>query len=882
LTDLISRLNAALHGRYRIERELGMGGMATVYLADDLKHGRKVAVKVLKPDLAAVVGAERFLAEIKLTANLQHPHILPLFDSGEVDSFLFYVMPYVEGETLRDRIDRSRQLAVEEAVGITIDVAEALHAAHEAGVIHRDIKPANILLTKGRPLVADFGIALAVSVAGGGRLTETGLSIGTPFYMSPEQASADRDPTPASDVYSLGCVLYEMLVGEPPHTGTSAQAVLAKVLTENVKAPVQARTSIPAHVDAATRKALERLPADRFASAKDFANALTHPGFRYGEVGHRTGSVTGAWRGAAMALALTSLVLLGTILSNRSSEEPISRPLVFEMGLGEVETVGDSDPRGDVAVSDDGTMFAFAGRGADGTVRLWVRQGDEPNFRPIPGTEGAVQPDFSPDGRELVFRSRGRNALLSVPVAGGEPRRIVEQTGLSPRDPHWSDGVIVFVASDGGLYWVSDTGQGAPQLLSSELGDPHPHLLPGGTAVLGSDGESIYLADFASDSLQLLIPEGRHPTYVPTGHIIYTGATGGLWAVGFDLDRRTVTSDAILVREGVAFGFEESYSISPSGTLVFREGEPNLSARDPNPDRVFLFVDEEGLRDRVPLTPRHAREARITRSGRYIAYATPVGDDAELRVQVYDVVTGSTRTVTSDGIGRAPVWSPDGTRVAYLLYREGMNSPDVAVLPVDGSALPEVVFSTPEVDRPTDWPSEDVMVARSTSGGGGDTWIVPLSGDRGPTEYLASDYAERGLVVSPDGGFAAYESTESGGIRVFMRSFPSPVQRWPISLGRGSEPRWSPDGGTVFYWKRRLGVDSLFAVDIGRPDISPGEPRFVLSGDYADGTWDVHPDGERFLVAQDVSAAVAQGARYLVVLNWFVDLTQLTRGQAPS
>ena len=184
----IDRLNAALQGRYEIERELGEGGMATVYLAQDLKHRRSVALKVLKPELAAVVGGDRFLAEIETTANLQHPHILPLFDSGEADTVLFYVMPYVEGETLRDRLDREKQLPVDEAVRIATAVANALQTAHERGIVHRDIKPANILLSRGEPLVADFGIALAVGAAGGSRLTETGLSVGTPFYMSPEQA----------------------------------------------------------------------------------------------------------------------------------------------------------------------------------------------------------------------------------------------------------------------------------------------------------------------------------------------------------------------------------------------------------------------------------------------------------------------------------------------------------------------------------------------------------------------------------------------------------------------------------------------------------------------------------------------------------------------
>ena len=215
MSDAVSRLNAALEGRYAIERELGEGGMATVYLADDLKHNRKVALKVLKPDLAAVVGAERFLAEIQVTANLQHPHILPLFDSGEADSFLFYVMPYVEGETLQDRIKREKQLPLDGAVGIASKVAGALQRAHEQGVIHRDIKPTNILIQDGEPVVSDFGIALALGAGGGDRLTETGLSLGTPYYMSPEQATGDQPVGSSTDTYALGSVLYEMLVGEP-------------------------------------------------------------------------------------------------------------------------------------------------------------------------------------------------------------------------------------------------------------------------------------------------------------------------------------------------------------------------------------------------------------------------------------------------------------------------------------------------------------------------------------------------------------------------------------------------------------------------------------------------------------------------------------------
>ncbi|HET7249183.1 MAG TPA: serine/threonine-protein kinase, partial [Gemmatimonadales bacterium] len=244
MTSAGDRLGAALADRYRLERELGQGGMATVYLAEDLKHHRQVAIKVLKPELAAVLGADRFVQEITTTAQLQHPHILPLFDSGRTggqadgrsDDFLYYVMPFIEGETLRNKLDREHQLGIDEAVKIATDVADALDYAHRHGVIHRDIKPENILLHDGRPMVMDFGIALAVSAAAGGRMTETGLSLGTPHYMSPEQATAESDITGRSDIYSLGCVLYEMLTGQPPHLGGSAQQIIMKIIAEPVAA----------------------------------------------------------------------------------------------------------------------------------------------------------------------------------------------------------------------------------------------------------------------------------------------------------------------------------------------------------------------------------------------------------------------------------------------------------------------------------------------------------------------------------------------------------------------------------------------------------------------------------------------------------------------
>ncbi|MCH7716758.1 MAG: serine/threonine protein kinase, partial [Gemmatimonadetes bacterium] len=397
MSEITQKLTTALADRYKIERHLGEGGMANVYLAEDLKHHRKVAVKVLRPELAAVLGAERFVQEIETTANLQHPHILPLHDSGDADGFLYYVMPFIDGETLRDKLNRETQLGIEEAVSITTAIADALDYAHRNNVIHRDIKPENILLHDGRPMVADFGIALAVSAAAGGRMTETGMSLGTPHYMSPEQATAEKDLTNRSDIYSLGCVLYEMLTGDPPHTGSSAQAILMKIVTEDVQPVTELRKSVPPHVAAATGKALEKLVADRFATAKEFAEALTNPAFML-PVTQATAvagaSASGPWN--RLSIATTALATLLAVVALwgwlRPASESQKHPVRFAMTPPPDQRFSNTTGT-DVAFSPDGWRFVYRGRSASGT-QLYVRAIDELEARPIPGTEGAIQPFF--------------------------------------------------------------------------------------------------------------------------------------------------------------------------------------------------------------------------------------------------------------------------------------------------------------------------------------------------------------------------------------------------------------------------------------------------------------------------------------------------------
>ncbi|MFL5518997.1 MAG: protein kinase domain-containing protein, partial [Gemmatimonadales bacterium] len=423
------RLVDALADRYRIERELGAGGMATVYLAQDLRHDRRVAIKVLRPELAAVIGAERFLSEIRTTANLQHPNILALFDSGAADSFLFYVMPFIDGESLRERLRREKQLPVADAVRIATEVAGALAYAHRHNVIHRDIKPENILLHDGRALVADFGIALAATKAGG-RMTETGMSLGTPHYMSPEQAMGEREITARSDVYALGCVTYEMLVGEPPFTGPTAQAIIAKVMSVEPAGLTGQRKSIPPAVEAAVFTALEKIPADRFATAAEFASALAseHPTRARTAVRSVPRLRRRGWLPTAATAAVTLLagVLLGRGLAPRGERTPAMIRATLDLGDSTVIR-----PVGNIrlAMAPSGRRVAFIGNdGADPV--LWVRELDQPSARRLPDTKGAFAPFFSPDGESVGFftAAGGHTAMKVIPAAGGVARTVVKDS----------------------------------------------------------------------------------------------------------------------------------------------------------------------------------------------------------------------------------------------------------------------------------------------------------------------------------------------------------------------------------------------------------------------------------------------------------------------
>jgi serine/threonine-protein kinase len=435
VAELPEQLSAILTDRYRIERELGQGGMATVYLAQDLKLDRQVALKVLRPELAAVLGNERFLAEVKITARLDHPHILTLIDSGVAGGLLYYVLPFVRGESLRDLLNREQQLSIEQALAITKQVGSALDYAHRHGVVHRDIKPENILLQEGEAMLADFGIALAVQESGGNRLTETGLSLGTPQYMSPEQATGDRNLDARSDVYSLAAVLYEMLTGEPPVTGKTVQAVIAKLLTEQPTRVRTVRNTVAIGMDNAIAKALAKVPADRFASAGDFVKALEVS--QAADVAHNaTGGIPSA-SPRSKKPAIIAIVAAVVVIAAIGAFIARGRRLGFENSSAALRDRTQLTFSGKISVpalSQDGKQLAYFTKSCAGAVCKYTLEeqdvGSTVTRHVLEGASAGDGVEWSPDRRNLIFSGAigARYGTYLISALGGPARYLTAGT----------------------------------------------------------------------------------------------------------------------------------------------------------------------------------------------------------------------------------------------------------------------------------------------------------------------------------------------------------------------------------------------------------------------------------------------------------------------
>jgi serine/threonine-protein kinase len=858
VTSAADRLGAALSGRYSIERELGRGGMATVYLARDLRHRRHVALKMLHPELSAVLGSERFLKEIELTANLQHPHVLPLFDSGEVEGLLYYVMPFVDGEALRRRLERERQLPVAEAVRITCEVADALQYAHKHGVVHRDIKPENILLHDGRPLVADFGIALAVQQAGGDRMTQTGLSLGTPHYMAPEQATGERTVDHRADIYALGVVTYEMLAGEPPFTGPSAQAVIARMLTEDPPRLTAHRRSIPDGVEAAVLTALEKLPADRFASAGDFAAALHADGDRpLSRPGARTsGAAARPWRAAALAATALAVAAAGFALwiwkTDPRAAPPVIRRAEFTMA-GQFEVGG-----AQVAVSADGRTIATTDGG-----QLVVRRVDRLELITVPGTAGAIEPFLSADGTHIGFHRRGE--LVLQRLDGGDA---VTMSFVSGRFPADAGGGVLAVDS-AGLVFLQPQSSRRELLVPAPPGVDflQPQMLPDGRHALfsvmrGSPTRARILSlDLRSRQVDTLLDEAALRPQFADGRLYFTRPDGTLHAIDFDpVKART---------RGTVVPTGDVTLIARTGRVAFAAGAGLLVSAQ-RPDNRVVILSPDGRREVLTTEIGTFHNPRVSPDGRRIVLDRNVGGRAGRDVWVLDRTTRGLSRITSKGDAHDPVWTPDGHHVTYLSL--GSSEGPVFTTSADGDAGERHITMAGLV-HPGVWlPDGRRYVAGYGEIENGPSDVVIMNADGSPPErVVTSPYEEHSPALSPDGRRLAYMSDETGLRQVYVRGLSRQGGRTLVSKGPGEEPVWSRDGRRLYYVEHQGNTSRLLAARI--EPAGPGEPPRVASreividplrydpvGNHAN--WDVTPDG-RFVFIEPLS-----GGRLMMVFDW--------------
>ncbi|HSM03480.1 MAG TPA: protein kinase [Longimicrobiales bacterium] len=797
----MDRLNAALSDRYHIEREVGEGGMATVYLARDLRHDRMVALKVLKPELAAVMGSERFLTEIQTTARLQHPHILPLFDSGSADGQLFYVMPYVEGESLRERLDREKQLPVEEAVAIASKVAGALQAAHDQGIVHRDIKPANILLANGEPRVADFGIALAVQQAGGGRLTETGLSLGTPYYMSPEQATGDRDPDQRSDIYALACVLYEMLTGEPPFTGGTAQAVLGRILTGEPQSPTTIRRSIPVHVEDAILFGLEKLPADRPDSADRFREALAGQGASRQGASRNRGRSTAqsgpSRRTMALLLAVPVVALVAGWLVGRQQSSP--DPGARDIGLPWNEPLSGIHVSRTFSVSADGRFAVYLAR-PDSVTRVYHLDVETGEVRPVAGTDGAQsRPVVSPDQRRVAFISGGQ--LRSAAIAGGDVATLVPAEGVM--GIRWMpDGTLLYAENDGRRLRRLDPVRGP---VRDQLTDYclFPSLLEGERILCGGGADKYAYVITPergyreSALLQHRDPEGEGMVrlrgsdfrVVDDDYLVYTSLDGTLMATRF-LDREALeVAPPVPTVSGVRrqpYTGAGDYDLTADGALLYAPG-PNMEVGP------IVKALPDGTMETFRGAPAAHLRFSVSPDGRRMASAVDGLQEQELRI--YDLRSGEYETVATATYVGHPLWSPDGRRLVFTEVDGPPWEERILVYEPNRTGAPRIVRrGANEGSNPSVFIGPDSVLVGVGAVSGMESYILELTGDSARTHRLGVQAIF--ISLSPDRRWLVYEQHGQSG--AVLENWPDRDRRWSIMAG-AMELQWTADTTLIAY-----------------------------------------------------------------------------------
>jgi serine/threonine-protein kinase len=779
---------------------------------------------------------------------------------------------------------------VDEAIEITRSVAAALDYAHRQDVIHRDIKPENILLHDGQALVADFGIALALSHAGGARLTETGLSIGTPHYMSPEQAMGDRELDARSDVYSLGAMLYEMLAGDPPYTGSTAQAIVAKVITEKAPSVTVHRDTVPAHVAASIEKALAKLPADRFHSASDFAEALTNVGFAAtvpatqaspAQVSHGKRD----WRLIGLAAALA--IALGAAAMGWMRSTPPPESIRYRVAITD-----HSIPVGllgrDLALSPDGRTIVFSDT-VGGERQLWIKLADRAEAMPLTGTAEARAPAFSPDGEWIAFQADGR--LKKVPRLGGSAVTIADSgAGDGLEAVAWmDDGNIAFTNSTLGVGVVGEDGgpvQTWTWVDSLSMAAVSVAGLPGGRGLLltfcsfGCPESHLMGLDLRTGETHQIADEALKAWSVGDGQVVFVRRDGGVFAAPFDHTGFEFRSPPVPVLDGVRTALADAdLALSANGTLLFVPGEAQAGGA---PVEV-VWVTRDGRVTPVDTgwgyVPASNGGLDLSPDGTRLAIAVRASGTDDIWVKELD--RGPMTRLTFEGSNVRPSWSHDGRSVMYI-SGVGGGSPDLLRRRADGTSSAETLLAATRAVwevRPT--PDTTHLLVRLGIPPTRDIYLYDRGtpGDSGLTRLIADDgFEETAPAFSPDGRWLAYTTNESGRYEVYVRPFPDVnAGRWQVSRDGGQEPQWAHSGRELFY---RGGGGQLVAASVRTGEsFSVGEQHALFPvggflGSSANPAYDVGPDDQRFVFARIVGSGEADDAVMTAVLvqHWLSGL----------
>lgn len=889
--DLLrDQLQTALGTAFTLERELSGGGMSHVFVARDTAFDRAVVVKVLPPDAAAALSSDRFKREIALAAKLQHPHIVPLLGAGETAEGLpYYTMPFVEGESLRQKLAREGELAVPETVGILREVARALAYAHDRGIVHRDVKPDNVMISGGAALVTDFGVAKALSAsstAGGGTaLTQMGVAIGTPSYMAPEQAAADPTVDHRADLYAFGCMAYEMLAGSPPFAGRPAQAVLAAHVTEMPEAVQRRRPNVPPALAALVMQCLEKRPADRPHDAGSVLRALEGVALtpsttasvampaqaRHGPEPRTRPRLV---RAVPWLLAGTLAAALVTVLVRRSQDDGQMPPpeMRFTVPFPAGWRIG-TLAAAPVALSPDGRLLAVRLERAD-SARIFVRALDAPQWRAIPQSDDASGVGFSTDSRAIFFTNAVRRRIVRVPVEGGPA------TDLAASD--WSGAL----AGDGTLYYpktynaalsrVSVPG-GAPEAVTRldstrrELGHWSPQILEGGTHLLFTSYTTplsearIEAVELSSGKRETLLQGGALGRVVH-GLLVYMRG-GALHAALFDNRQRRTTTRPQPVLDSVASTLSNgsaAFAVSESGTLAY---VPQSVA---SPAREMVWVDRAGI-----ITPVLARRAgyvnpRLSPDGTRIAML--LEENGFENLWVLETASGiftpiSRREANTSSI----VWSPDGRDLFYAVETPVF---DVFRRASDAAGPEQVLAAGPLDNIPSDVsPDGRTLVVEYTPSAGRQLATIPLSGGPSgrPVPIVDTDREASKASISPDGRWIAYMSSESGQSEIYLRSYPEVRRiRRQVSVGGGREPYWTRGGRELVFRQ----ADRMMSLAVDPASGATGNAVALFDAAFAatnagPRSYDVTRDGARFLMVR----APADAPQYLVVVaNWVQNL----------